>query len=285
MDPAWSWLERDGKGVFVQENVAVLDTCVNMTRQRGINIIMVLRGTPGWANGNAGLTTPPSNPADFQAYAQWMAARYAGKVAAYEIWNEPNNSTFYSGTMAQYMGLLKAGHDGVKAGDGGATVLLGGVMYNDDAWIRDVYSRGGKPYFDGVATHPYQTNGTLAPEQEDFAKLPAVRQVMLDYGDSAKRIWITEFGWSAHTNASGTQAWALGVSEATQADYGIRAIKYAAANWSYVAVMIWFKERSWNNPSSDPEWFRVHIEGYGLLRVDRSERPIYGALRSYLTGS
>jgi len=65
MDPAWSWLET-GRGIQNKENLAALDTCVNMTRQRGLNIVMVFRGTPGWANGKAGIAVPPTNPADFQ---------------------------------------------------------------------------------------------------------------------------------------------------------------------------------------------------------------------------
>jgi len=220
-----------------------------------------------------------------------MATRYPDRNAAYEIWNAPHNTSFWKGTMAQYMAVLRAGHDGVKAGDSGATVLLAGVMYNDDAWVRDVYARGGKPYFDGVATHPYQGDGALPPEQADnagryrFTHLPAVRQVMLDYGDAGKRIWITEFGWSAHANRDGIPSWARGVSESTQADFAVRGIKYAAQNWPYLAVMIWFKERSWNVPSNDPEWFRIHTEGYGLLRADGSGRPVYTALRRLLTQS
>jgi len=289
IDPPWGWLERDGKGVYDATRLADVDRCVELTRQRGINIIMATHETPGWANNNAGAAAPPTNPTDFRDFMQTMAARYRGKVRAWEIWNEPNNSTFWTGSVGSYVSLLKAGHDGVKAGDSGALVVLGGVMYNDDAYIRSVYASGGKGYFDVVATHPYQGVGDEPPEHADdgnrswFTHLPAVRRVMADYGDLAKPIWLTEFGWSAHANTSGTPSWAWGVSEAMQADFAVRAIDYAASNWPYVGMMTWFKERSWSISGSD--WFQLHTEGYGLLRADRSQRPVYGALRSRLTGT
>ena len=54
-------------------------------------------------------------------------------------------------------------------------------------------------------------------------------------------------------------------------------IEYARANWPYVEVMFWYKERA--NPSVQT----VHLEGYALLNPDLSERPVYQALKTYLT--
>jgi hypothetical protein len=68
------------------------------------------------------------------------------------------------------------------------------------------------------------------------------------------------------------------LSEEQQADYLVRAIRYAEANYSYVPVMFWYKERA--QGGSD-----VHQDGYALLNGDLSRRPVYDALKNYLTGS
>jgi hypothetical protein len=289
IDVSWSQIENTGKGARNASYLQRVDGCVDLARNRGLSVLLQLWQTPGWANGGKGVIDPPTNPSDFGDFAQWIAARYRGRAAAWEVWNEENNGTFWSGSVAQYTSLLKAAYQGFKAGDSAAQVVLGGLMYNDDGYLDQIYANGGKGSFDVVATHPYQGIGDMAPEAADggsrayYTHTPAVRQVMANHGDN-KPIWFTEYGWSAHDNAGIPYSWALGVSEAVQADYAVRGVKYAAANWPYVGAIFWYKERSWDLPSSDPEWFSRHLEGYGLLRADDSQRPVYSALRSYLTG-
>jgi arabinogalactan endo-1,4-beta-galactosidase len=291
IDVAWSGVESSGKGARSAGYLQTIDRCVDLSRERGLNVLIMFWHTPSWANGGRGAHAPPTNVGDYEDMAKWMAARYKGRVQAWQIWNEPNSTTFWTGTTTEYVNLLKAGYRGFKAGDAGGTVVLGGPSFNDDAWIRDVYSRGAKDSFDVVSTHPYQGFGDAAPESADdgnkwwFTHTPAVRKVMTDYGDADAQIWFTEFGWSAHDNATipSDHNWARGVTEAVQADYAVRAIQYARKNWPYVGPMFWYKERSWTPASSG--WFDLHLEGYGLLRADRSERPVYGSLRKLLTGS
>jgi hypothetical protein len=108
--------------------------------------------------------------------------------------------------VQQYVSLLRAAYPGFKAGDPAAKVILGGPASNDDGWIGQVYSLGGKDSFDVLSTHPYQGVADAPPEHPDdgdrwwFTHLPAVRNVMIANGDGAKPVWFTEFGWSNHTN-------------------------------------------------------------------------------------
>ena len=290
IDLAWAVLEDAGKGVRNSWYLEAIDSCVAKTRARGINILMMLHHTPGWANNNAGWAAPPANVADYREIAQWLAARYRGRVQAWEIWNEANIGTFWTGTTRQYVDLLKAGYAGVKAGDPGAPVVVAGPSLNDDAWVSSIYANGAKGHFDVMATHPYQWVGDEAPEAPDdgtrnrFSHLPAIKRVMDANGDGAKPIWVTEWGWSAHSNSGSEPSYARGVSEAVQADYLVRSIDYARTHWPYVTHMFWYKERAWDVPSSDPVWWQVHNEGWALLRPDRSPRPAFDALRRYLGG-
>jgi polysaccharide biosynthesis protein PslG len=288
IDVSWSRLEDTKKGARNAGYLARVDSCVRLGRQHDLRLVLQLWQTPKWANGGRAENVPPTISVDFADIAKWFAARYRGQVWAWELWNEPNNGTFWTGSVGKYTALLKAGYTGVKAGDPGALVSLGGLMYNDSAYLRAIYAKGGRGSFDVVSTHPYQGTGDQPPEQADggrrefFTHTPSVRSVMVSYGDGGKPIWFTEFGWSAHDNTGSIPSWARGVSERQQADFAVRAVKYAAANWPYVGAMFWYKERSWNLPSADPAWLVRHLEGYGLLRADGSRRPVYEALRSYL---
>ena len=283
IDTSWAGIEDTAKGARNAWYIGMVDFCVNQARARGMNVLITLWMTPGWANGNRGNLVPPTNPQDYADFARWAAGYWRGRVAAWEVWNEPDpNQSFWQGTIDQYAGLLRASYPAFKAGDPEAKVVLGGPSANDDAWIRQVYARGTKDFFDVVSTHPYQGMADAPPEQADdgnrwwFTHLPAVRQVMLDYGDALKPVWYGEFGWSSHTNWGGIQNWERGVTPQQQGDYFVRALQYTEAHYSYVSVAFWYKERA------RPGDTDVHQSGYALLNADMTERPVLGALRTYL---
>jgi hypothetical protein len=285
IDVGWSSIEVSSKGERNQWYVGMVDRCVDEARARGLKVLVTLWLTPGWANDNNGDRFPPTSPQDYADFARWAAGHWAGRVAAWEVWNEPDPiQPYWRGTTEEYVALLRAAYPAFKAGDPSSLVVLGAPSSNDHAWISQVYALGGGPGFDVLATHPYQGFADAPPEHAGdghhwwFSALPAVRQVMVANGDAHKPIWFTEFGWSEHQNWPGVENWQRGVSPEQQADYLVRAVRYTAANYSYVPVMFWYKERS--RPGGSDQ----HLEGYGLLRADLSERPAYSALRVLLTG-
>ena len=65
---------------------------------------------------------------DFNNFMGQMAARYKGKVQAYEIWNEENLAAENGGRVANaslYMDMLVGAYDAIKAGDPMAIVVSG----------------------------------------------------------------------------------------------------------------------------------------------------------------
>jgi hypothetical protein len=285
IDTAWAGIEDRAKGARNAWYIRMIDLCVDEARKRGMKVLVTLWLTPGWANGGKGERVPPDNPADYANFARWAAEYWRGRVAAWEVWNEPDPwQAFFQGTLDQYVSLLRGAYPAYKAGDPGAQVVLGGPSSNDDTWIRQVYTAGGKGSFDVVATHPYQGLADSPPETPDsdngrwwFTHMPAVRRVMAEHGDGDKPIWFTEFGWSAHDNWPGIGDWQRGVTLEQQADYLVRALEYARVNYPYVDVAFWYKERA------NPRGTDVHQEGFGLLNADLSERPAYRRVRDYLT--
>ncbi len=284
VDIGWSAIVGQGPYMISQWHVDLADRCVDLARARGLKVLGMLHMTPGWANGGQGATTPPTNVNDYAWAARWVAEHFRGRVAAWEVWNEPNLSDFWQGTVGQYVELLRAAYPAIKAGDPGALVLFAGVAHNDAPYIQAAYAAGAKGSFDVLATHPYQSPGDLPPETPDdgsiyrLSHLPAVRQVMRQNGDDAKPVWFTELGWSAHDNWPGIADWQRGVTLEQQGDYLVRAVRYTEANFSYVPVIILYRERAWAGDSD------VHQQGYGILNGDLSARPAYTALKGFLRG-
>lgn len=284
IDLGWQSLQEVGPDTYSQWYVDRADRTIDMARARGISVLATLWATPPWANAGAGRHVPPTDVADYARVASWAAEHFNGRVAAWEVWNEPNHPSFWSSSAADYTQLLKAAYPAFKAGAPTTPVVLGAPVYNDTGWLQDMYAAGGQGSFDIMGTHPYQGVSDTPPEAPDdgtvwrMSHVTAVRALMERYGDGHKKIWFTEFGWSSHANTGTEKSWAIGVTEQQQADYLVRTIKYLGANFPYVTNIFWYNER--NRDSG-----KVHMDNYGLLNRDFSDKPAYTALRDLLKSS
>src|SRR5215203_4858341 len=64
-------------------------------RRRRIRVAITVEETPAWANRGRGEWVPPDDPADYAGFVGMLARRYAGRVTAWEIWNEPDLPLFW----------------------------------------------------------------------------------------------------------------------------------------------------------------------------------------------
>jgi hypothetical protein len=111
IDTAWSGIEAAHKGDRNGWYIRMVDFCVDEAHKRGLKVLVTLWMTPGWANGGASTRVPPRNPRDYADFARWAAARWRGRVEAWEVWNEPDpRQSFFLGSVAQYVSLLKAAY-------------------------------------------------------------------------------------------------------------------------------------------------------------------------------
>jgi hypothetical protein len=279
IDVSWAMLQPTNATTYDPWGVGFVDNVIAMANARSITPLITLWLTPNWANGSKGDHVLPTNTADYARVAKWAAQRYAGKVAGFEVWNEQNSPDFMVGAdPVAYTNLLRAAYPAFHAGDPNATVVFGGVQYNDDAWIARAYSAGAKGYFDVMATHPYMGVANLPPGTADdgtqwtLTHAAAVRNLMVAKGDGAKSLWFTEFGWSTHTNPAGTPNWGLGVSEATQSKYLTDTINLVRNTMPWVGKVYWYTERDSAAEGS------VQNSNYGLLRRDHTAKPILAAI-------
>lgn len=260
----------------------------------GTKVIVDVVDTPQWETGSSNPTTPPRNPGDYAAFIGEIAHRLAGRVAAYEIWNEEDASLWWATgpDPAAYANLLRAAYPAVKTADPDAEVVLGGLTGNDYEYLAQLYDHGAKGSFDAVAVHtdticdvisPYEylRNDPRGPypgqlNRWAFLGYRTVHEVMLAHGDNSP-IWMTELGWSTYSGVCNSGAWAGkkagGVTPQQQATFLLQAY-HCLAQDPYVQVGIWFGLQ-------DTEPFDNPRNRYGLLDSTLNRKPSYEALSEY----
>ncbi|MGI8586901.1 MAG: cellulase family glycosylhydrolase [Chloroflexia bacterium] len=291
---------KDIEGAPGSDAWAELDSIVTDTSARGLHIMLSIVKAPDWATGGAGGF--PTDPAYLGNFMRALAGHYKGRVAAYEIWNEQN---LFSESLdldpSHYAVLLKAGYLGVKAADPGAIVVSGALtptgIYDknramEDTWYLDQLYRWNngeiRQYYDVLGSHPYGYNNppeTMWPDMPSgasgfvnhgqfyYRRVEQQREVMLKYGDDAKQVWLTEYGWCSDARPGGYDECAQ-TTQAQQADYTLRAIAQARSLYPWVGVMfLWnLNFSTFQDPASAESLFSI-------LNPDWTPRPVYTAIK------
>jgi len=193
----------------VAPDLSRFDAVVLSAAGRGLPVLPIVTGTPGWAGRESGdETSPPRDPRRYADFLRALVARYgpqgslwaehpevaARPIRAWQIWNEPNLTRYWARQpfARSYVKLLRAAHRALRAADPGAKVILAGLP--NESWIalRKVYRAGGKRYFDAVALHPYTGKPRNVVRLAEFA-----RREMRRFKDGRTPIWITELSWPA----------------------------------------------------------------------------------------
>lgn len=300
---AWAEHEPD-KG---QTRFGELDPIVDAALRHKLKIMLVIVRAPQWASksGQGGL---PSDPADLARFMRAMAARYKGKVAGYEVWNEQNLSSETGSKVdpAEYVALLKAVFPAIKGADPKAAVIFGGLTptgVNDPAkaiddviYLEQIYRLNGgevRQYFDVLGAHTGSNNNppeALWPDQPGpgpqwkdhpsfyFRRVEGLRAVMERFGDGNKQIWLTEFGWTTKNEAPGYEYGQYN-SEEQQAQYLARAYEIANTRYPWMGVMcMWNLNYSTIVPPTDEK------HPWSIIHPDYTPRPAYGALKAMPKG-
>ena len=170
IDISWAQIQAGGPTSY---NWTAIHRLVQGANARGMKVLGVIEYTPSWARPSGTSATYGPDPATYATFARKAAEHYGPMgVHAYEIWNEPNISAFWTPkpNPAHYSLLLKAAYPAIKSADPQATVLSGGTApaatngtnYWPTDWLAEVYANGGGGYFDAVSHHPYCFPGLRA---------------------------------------------------------------------------------------------------------------------------
>jgi hypothetical protein len=255
---------------------------------------------------------PPDEMEDWKDFVEALAERYRGRIAAYQVWNEPNLAREWGGKhpdAAEYAEMLRVSYEAIKDADPNALVISAGMSPTTDdvsgqaqpdlAYLRELYAAGAKDSFDllgvhaagykaepeadpgDVAREPSLTNNDPSAEELKrsyaFRHVEDVRALMLQQGDADHKIAILETGWTTDTRPDSDYAW-FAVSEEVKAGYLVRAIGYARQNWDYVGLMsfIYLPDPTWTPDDEQYYW--------SLADPDGTPRASYDAIRQVLRG-
>ncbi len=275
-----------------------LDSIVDSVHVRGLGLLAVIVGTPEWARPagfNEAHDGPPADPNTLGGFLAVLSSRYAGRIDAYQIWQDPNiiaNWDSAAGPSAEdYVRLLSVAYLAIKAGSPDAQVISAGLdptaaadglaAVDDLEYLSIMYQAGFSAWCNVVGVH---LNGTSHPpsdyvdeaghtssafESESsffFRHYEAVRRVMIAYGDEETPVWLTQVGWASLSPAPTGYAYAADVTEEQQADYLIQAFRMAEQVPYIHAMMVDNFNLSTISPSSP-------AAGFSLIRSDWTARP------------
>ena len=109
------------------------DRIVEEVEAAGLNLIVRLDRQPFWSEPDENLWHENQAPGDLQDFADFcgaVAERYQGRIAAYQVWNEPNLSREWGELTpdpAHYTELLKVCYEAIKKADPAAIVISAGL--------------------------------------------------------------------------------------------------------------------------------------------------------------
>ncbi len=261
---------------------------------RDLELVAVLVNSPAWArttSGEASLaptddaigrSAPPDDPAAFGQFAAALAARYGQTIDVYQVWDEPNLTAAWGGgepRAAVYAALLQAGYTAIHGADQGATVIAAALAptsentalnISDIAYLDDLYRLGAAEFMDAAAAKPYgfdtpPNEYTADAESLNFARMVALREVMLKYGDGKTALWASAWGWNSLPEAwAGAPSIWGSVTADQRVAYTVGALERAEREWPWIGGMI---VQQWQPEAApdDPQW--------GFALVDQTGEP------------
>jgi len=161
----WRNLEPS-KGSYSSYWLADQDAAVQAASDAGVKVILNVLESPQWASGSTNKYAAPKNPQDLANFMTFIANRYKGKVAAYEIWNEENGSRFWpSGPNAgAYTQMLKASYPAIKAAGRFAVNILCQGQEGASRRFATSTTAPGEEKFAGLEYRPGQLGLPVLPE-------------------------------------------------------------------------------------------------------------------------
>jgi hypothetical protein len=210
-----------------------LDLIVEEVNARGLKLLVNIVRSPDYYGTNSG---KPKDPKALGDFVEAIAQRYGTKIAAIEIWNEPNLAYENGGKITTddpglYAEILAECYRRIKAVNPNIIVLAAApsstgvsdpaIALSDVEYLRLMYTyKDGmvKDFFDIQAVHPggaanspdwlYPDNPGTAEGWNDhpthyFRHIENIRALMVEHGLADRQMWITEYGWATPNDTPG----------------------------------------------------------------------------------
>jgi hypothetical protein len=279
-DPDWDGFDRE----------------VELAAEEGIRVMPFVWGSPQWAAPRT-IDLPVRSSWQRWGWTKFLreAVRRYGPygdfwvehpqleflpIRKWEIWNEENIVTFADdpdpggfATLVRISGRILHGEDP------GSKVIVGGLfgrplqippnVASGDFLSRLYRARNVKPYFDGVALHPY-----VADARAMGAQLANLHRIMRVHNDGATPLYVTELGWGSQ---SGPTRWERGLwGQANQLSKAFSMLSEQRLHWRIGGVW-WF---TWTDEGGGCGFCR----SAGLLTEKREAKPAWYRFNAWTGG-
>ena len=193
---SWRQMQPSATGPIQWEK---LDQTMAMASSIGARVSYVLGDTPAWANGGQSGAVPPTNLDDAANFIGQLCARYRTPITSFEVWNEGNLTTFWTGSMEQLAELTQKVRDAVLACGSGSQVLASSTgtrssnafLTNYSAYLRALATRNWP--VNGYTVHSYPSaDGGPTQRIEEIAQF---KTLLAQNGAPVRPIFDTELNY------------------------------------------------------------------------------------------
>lgn len=292
---------------YAADRFTELDALVERANDSGIAVLLSVGKAPEWSRPTTEMDGPPVEFGLYRDFMAYLAGRYQGRVAAYELWNEPNLQREWNGralNAADFVSLIQEGAKGIRTVNSTAIIISGApattgindglIAIDDRVFLRQMLEAGVADFVDAVGAHPYGwanppdssvgDGDTAVPSHNDHPSfffndtLADYAALLREFDAADTLLWVTEFGWGSFdgfdTPPPAGAEFMANVTEWQQAVYILRAYELAH-EWESVGPLI-----LWNLNFGPLLGDRFSESGYSVLRPDGSYRPAFRALVS-----
>jgi O-glycosyl hydrolase len=209
-----------------------LDTIISDMRNNNIEPLLVVDYSPSWLGKSGSKFDPPSDMAKYNQLVSTVINHVKDSVTYYEIWNEPDNQKFWTGTDTEYGSLLRNVSQVIRSTDPSTKIL---APASSDAYFKDVNSQRYKilkesctnanSYFDIISFHLYTYSqislSSWKSEMDDFVQ--KLKQLRCE----KKPLWMTESGiWTKQLSRDNRDVMLVAKFRKGLLDYNVSAQVY-----------------------------------------------------------
>ena len=303
-DDAFNWTDTD---LYIPAMAA-----------QGVNVLVSVVTAPEWAREpgvNLQRHGPPADPAEYAEFVSELVARYPGQIGAVEVWNEQNLDREWTSlqglSASNYVGLLAAAHDAIKAVDPGIIVVSGALSptglnngvqaWDDFTYMEQMIAAGLLNYADCVGAHHNGLN--LSPDYE-WNQVPndptarfrgpfdnphhswSFRSTLEGYvqrirnagGD--QQLCVTEFGWPSADGLTGVAnglEFSYDNTLEEQRDFTVKALDFMSQSGDVRLASLWNlnygPQAGWAADNENVPW--------SIIGPDFVFRPVFDAVRDW----
>jgi len=225
-------------------------------------------------------------PEDFGQYGKFMktlVTRYKKWIKTWEIWNEPDISIYWQGSVEEFAEFTKTGAKAVKEADPEAKVVCAGIAYDPNFILKLFRDYGVSPYVDIINMHNYYETWHRHPVESIVEYVNEVYDVVWRYGNK-QSLWMAEVGYSTFRQGAyvSTSYQAYYDYEHTPEYQAIDLIKRLTLvlTTEKIAAMAWYEIK--DLPKTDEVIGDGHNNRYlGVAYKDHKPKPAAKALQFF----